>query len=318
MENLKILAPVRSKFMMEEMIEAGANEIYFGVSAPLFQQLSFDNKFQTVADYPAHFSDWGEIDDIIALAKANNLRVIFMANTPYIPTGFEKDYQKHVYRALEKGVDAITISSIQSCHLLNSLEKNIQIISGSQLAPVNKYGAELLKESGVKRITLSQSMTLEEIHELRDLEMELMITGNFGTGSMAGNCRLWESPNNLEIGEGIRTLYRVLSPLNTHSNQQHFLDSATDCSLCNLEDLASAGVTAIKFLGREAPNPVTLAMVVNMFNEWREMGISGLTIDQKMKITEQEQLMWVMKWVPRFCEKCRCTYKPTAITKTYI
>ena len=318
MDNLKMVAPVRSKFMMEEMIEAGANEIYFGVSNPLFQQMSFDNKFQTVADYPAHFSDWDDLDDIMAMAKAHQIKVIFMANTPFIPNSLETSFQSHVYRALEKGVDAITISSMQSLNLLKNVEKNIQMISGSQLAPVNKYGAEILTELGVRRITISQSMTLEEIQSLRNLDVELMITGNFGTGSIANYCRLWESPNNNEMGEGVRTLYRILSPLNNQINQHHILDSATDCSLCNLEDLVSSGVTAIKFIGREAPNPVTLAMVVNMFNEWKEMGVSGFSIEQKMKVMEQEQLMWIMKWVPRFCEKCRCIYKLTAITKTYI
>ncbi|MFY0519494.1 peptidase U32 family protein [Lysinibacillus sp. UGB7] len=318
MDNLKMVAPVRSKFMMEEMIEAGANEIYFGVSNPLFQQMSFDNKFQTVADYPAHFSDWDDLDDIMAMAKAHQIKVIFMANTPFIPNSLETSFQSHVYRALEKGVDAITISSMQSLNLLKNVEKNIQMISGSQLAPVNKYGAEILTELGVRRITISQSMTLEEIQSLRNLDVELMITGNFGTGSIANYCRLWESPNNNEMGEGVRTLYRLLSPLNNQINQHHILDSATDCSLCNLEDLVSSGVTAIKFIGREAPNPVTLAMVVNMFNEWKEMGVSGFSIEQKMKVMEQEQLMWIMKWVPRFCEKCRCSYKSTAITKTYI
>ncbi|GAA3326575.1 hypothetical protein GCM10020331_063030 [Ectobacillus funiculus] len=59
LDQLKLVAPVRSKFMLQEMLEAGVDEIYVGVRHPLLQQLSFDNRFQTVAGYPAHFEKLG-------------------------------------------------------------------------------------------------------------------------------------------------------------------------------------------------------------------------------------------------------------------
>ncbi|MER2006138.1 MAG: U32 family peptidase [Psychrobacillus sp.] len=316
--NLKIVAPVRSKFMLEEMIEAGANEVFVGVRNTIFQQLSFDNRFQTVAEFPAHLENWSDLEEIVSIAKSKNLKVIFMANTPYIPKELEESYIAHVLKAVERGVDSVTISSFQSLKLLKDNQINVEIISGSALAPTNMYGAMFLKDLGVTRITVLNSMSIEEIKKLKELGLELMITGNFGTGSIPASCRLWESPNNKEIGEGVRSLYRVYSPEGVNYKTLNILDKATDCSLCNLEDLVAAGITSIKFIGREAPNPVTLATVVDLFRQWKELGLEEMTIEMKKKVMEQEHLMWIMKWLPRFCEKCRCTYLATPITKTYI
>jgi collagenase-like PrtC family protease len=304
--------------MLEEMIEAGANEVYLGVRNTIFQQLSFDNRFQTVAEFPAHLDDWEDLEDIICIAKSKNVKVIFMANTSYIPKELEKNYIAHVLKAVEKGVDCITISSFQALNLLKDNMINVEIISGSTLAPTNVYGAMFLRDLGVTRITILNSMTIEEIKKIKELGLELIITGNFGTGSIPASCRLWESPNNKEIGEGVRSLYRVYSPEGANYKSLNILDKATDCSLCSLEDLVTAGITSIKFIGREAPNPVTLATVVDLFRQWKELGIEEMTIEMKKKVMEQEHLMWIMKWLPRFCEKCRCTYLSTPITRTYI
>ncbi|MFP3123211.1 U32 family peptidase [Ectobacillus funiculus] len=318
LDQLKLVAPVRSKFMLQEMLEAGVDEIYVGVRHPLLQQLSFDNRFQTVAGYPAHFENWESLQEVIDLAKRKSVQVIFMANASYIPRELEQLYIGHVAQAVELGVDFVTVSSFQTLELLKGFQKRVAFISGSTIAPVNKYAVRMLREKGIARITVGHSTTLEEIKRWKQEGLEMMITGNFGTGSVPAACRLWESPNNAEIGEGIRSGYRVEFPDGSIVSQMTLLDSATDCSLCNLEELVEAGVRAIKFIGREAPNPVSLSLVVDVFRQWKELGLENVSIAGKKEIMEQEQLMWVMKWVPRFCEKCRCTYLPTRTNQMYV
>jgi hypothetical protein len=176
----------------------------------------------------------------------------------------------------------------------------------------------LLKSLGVFRVTIPQALTLEEIKIMKNIGLEMIVKGNFGSGALPGSCRLWESPNNLEIGDGTRTVYRVSLPNGEMIENLNYLDAATDCSLCNLQEMIHAGVTGIQLIGREAPNPVTLGVVVDLFRQWLDLGTSGLSNDAIIEVMEREQLMWTMRWAPRFCNNKRCTYLSTPVTLSYV
>jgi collagenase-like PrtC family protease len=316
--NFKIIAPARSRFMLDRMIEAGANEIYVGLKPQNMNQLSFDGRFQTIADYPAHVEDIEQLNRIIQNAHEHHVKVIFMANANYIPKNLEKEYLTHVESAVSLGIDYITVSSIQSIKLIQREGIQIPLISGSVMSPTNIGTVKMLKDMGINRITVPHCIKLNEILELKSVGIDMMITGNFGSGSLPGSCRLWESPNNLEMGDGTRTVYKAIIDNQKTLDNTNLLDSATDCSLCSLEALFEAGIMGIKLIGREAPNPNTLSIVVDLFRQWVELGVEGKSIEEKIKVMEREQLMWTMKWEPRFCQKKRCSYLDTLTTLSYV
>lgn len=318
MQKLTLIAPARSKFMLNQMLDAGADEIYVGLSFPKFKQLSFDDRFQTIAGYPAHAKNTDELQTMIEIAKKKKVKINFMANIPYVPESLQDEYVRFVEKAVSIGVDYITVSSIQTIQLIKKAGISVPIVAGSSLGPTNIFMVRMLKELGVFRITVPHCVTLDEMKKWKEVGLEMITIGNFEKGSIPGYSRLWESPNNLEIGEGERTNYKIELPDGQKLRNIPIIDSSTDCNLCSLEQLSESGITGIKLIGREAPNPVTLAAVVELFRQWIEMGVMGIHLNEKIEMMEQEELMWVMRWVPRFCDKKRCTYIKTPILNAYV
>lgn len=312
MSLLKVMAPVRSLRMLEEMIESGVDEVYIGLKPQGLDQLSFDNRFQTIAGYPAHCPDIETLGRIIDTAHENGIAVNYMANARFVPRGFESGYLDHIRKGLDRGVDCVTVSNLQEIALMQNAGLEIPLMAGTGMAVANAGHLKLMKTLGVKRIVLPQFLKLEEIASLRDSGMEMFITGNFTTGGIPGSCRLWESPYSSEIGDGTRTLYEMTG----FAGQENPildspLDAGLDCSLCSLGDLVRAGVSGIRLIGREAPNPVTMAMVIDLFKSWIDMEGEGFSADRKKQIMEADSIMWVMKWAPRFCNNARCSYLQT-------
>ncbi|MDP5272825.1 peptidase U32 family protein [Chengkuizengella axinellae] len=316
---MKIIAPARSKYMIKQMIEAGAEEIYLGLNEQQFQQLSFDDRFKTIAGYPAHVKNMDELLNMVEIAKQNKVKINFMANAPYIPKIYEDDYIQFVKKALEVGVDYLTISSIQALKLLKRSNLPLpHITAGSALAPTNIHMVRMLREMGFSRVTIPHTVTLEELKSWRAIGLEMITIGNFEKGSIPGSSRLWESPIHKEIGEGERTAYTVKTTSGKTIRSIPFIDSSTDCNLCSLGDLMGEGITSIKLIGREAPNPSTLASVVELYRQWIDLEKEGHSVAEKIEIMEQEHMMWIMRWTPRFCDKKRCTYLYTPTLQSYI
>jgi hypothetical protein len=317
MNKIKLIAPVRSHYMLEQMIESGADEIYLGLKPKRLKQLSFDGRFQTVADFPAHFEQEEDLLSVIKQAKEHNIRVNFMANASFLPRDLEEEYIQFVKAAEDFGVDTITISSIHTLRLLRKHRVDLPFTAGTAMSPTNIGHIQFLKSIGVSRVTIPHCIKVDEINKWQAEGLEMIITANFGAGDLPGSGKLWESPNNSDMGDGTRSIYRLLNN-NGIMEQTNFLDAATDCSLCSITELLEAGISGMKFIGREAPNPMTLSLVVDLFRKWLEMEYNQMTVKQKIEIMEREDLMWTMKWSPRFCEKKRCTYLATDVTSSYV
>ncbi|MFD0588618.1 U32 family peptidase [Paenibacillus sp. GCM10027627] len=304
--------------MLKEMIEAGANEIYVGLKPRGLRQLSLDGRFQTVADYPGHVPDEDTLDNMIKQAHRQGVKVTFMANPVLLPRDCEEEFVRHVAIAAEMGADHVALSSLQGAKLLQTAGIRLPFIAGSGFSVLNRGMLGLLREWGFQRATVPHAITIPELQKWKAEGLELQVTGNFGSGSLPGLCRLWESPNNREMGDGTRTVYRATLPGGDTMEQTAWLDSATDCSLCNLGELERAGIGYIKLIGREAPNPSTLAVVIDLFRQWLDMEEERKPVSAKIEVMERELLMWTMKWVPRFCDKQRCTYLETPVTSSYV
>ncbi|GAA3326573.1 hypothetical protein GCM10020331_063020 [Ectobacillus funiculus] len=82
------------------------------------------------------------------MPRGKSVQVIFMANASYIPRELEQLYIGHVAQAVELGVDFVTVSSFQTLELLKGFQKRVAFISGSTIAPVNKYAVRMLREKG--------------------------------------------------------------------------------------------------------------------------------------------------------------------------
>lgn len=317
---LKLIAPVRSLFMLKQMLTARVDEVYVGLKPDCMEVLSFDSRFQKVSDVPSQVETDQELEEIVRAAHAAGKPVGFMANAYYVPKSLEDAFVRHVRRGVAAGVDSVTVSSLNAVHVLRQHGIEIPIEIGTLMAATNSGYLHMLKELGVTRVLVPQGMLLEEIQELaKETDLELIVTGNFGGGHVCGHCRMSECPTQESIGQGCRSGYRVELPDGSVQEQLTVLDGATDCSLCSIPDLAGAGVSAMKLMGREVPNPITTSKIAEIFRHWMdETVVGGRTSQELYEEMDMGDMMWTMMWKPRFCEKQRCSYLETPTTRAYV
>jgi len=317
MKRMQIIAPTRSLFMAKQVIAAGADEIYLGLCPVGPRQISFDGRFQTTGGHGAHVKDDQALQKIVNEAHRASVRVHYCANPYLLPSALEHQYLHHVERGLNAGVDCIHVSSLQTLKLVRKHFADVVVTAGSQFGALNEGHIQFLAEYRVSSVVVSNVLTLDELAQLSGYGIGLVVRGNLESGGIPGYCRLLESPNCDEMGEGTRTRYEVRS-----SDGRRFLlpllDHAHDCNLCNLGDLINVGVSAVKLLGREAPNPVTMAAVVALFRQWLDYGEQSVPPMEIRSRMEQSSLLWTMRWKPRFCDKRRCChlYNVDAIDST--
>ncbi|WP_165763790.1 peptidase U32 family protein [Halalkalibacter urbisdiaboli] len=319
MSTLKLIAPVRSVFMMKQMLDADVDEVHLGLKPLNFANLSFDSRYQTVNNIPTQVETEEELLEIVKLAHKNGVIVNFMANSHYIPQSFEEAFITHINRAVEVGIDRITVSNLNAIHWLKKHQVNKPIDVGSFMAATNLGYYKFLENQGVERIGLPQGMQLDEIQQLSlHTKLDLVVTGNFGGGNVCGHCRLSECPTDLDIGQGCRSGYKVSDFKGQIMKTTQALDGATDCSLCSIPELKNAGVRYIKLIGREVPNPITTSKMCQIYKLWITQVEQGRSSAEIFKELDHEDLMWNMMWKPRFCEKKRCSYLETPVTKAYV
>ncbi|MDV2684022.1 U32 family peptidase [Alkalihalophilus lindianensis] len=320
MNSLKLIAPVRSVFMMKQMLEAKVDEVHLGLKPLQLINLSFDSRHQFVNGTPTQVESLEELNEITAMGKENKVKVNFMANSKYVPESLKRDYLFHIKLAVEAGVNRITVSNFSTLNWISQADFNIPIDVGTFMAATNIGYYRYLESMGVQRVGIPQGMTLDEINDISSkTNLELIVTGNFGGGNVCGHCRLEECPTENEIGQGCRTGYKVtdsFSGVDLENGQ--VLDGATDCSLCSIPELIDAGVNYIKLIGREVPNPITTSKICQIYKTWITEVEKGRTSKQIYNDLDQEDLMWNMMWKPRFCEKKRCSYLNTPVTNSYV
>ncbi|MEC2074433.1 peptidase U32 family protein [Alkalihalophilus marmarensis] len=320
MNSLKLIAPVRSSFMMKQMLEAKVDEVHLGLKPTHLINLSFDSRYQFVNGIPTQVENLDELSEITKIGHENNVIVNFMANSKYVPESLREDYLSHIRWAVEAGVNRITVSNLSALNWLAKADLGIPIDVGTFMAATNIGYFRYLESVGVQRVGVPQGMTLDEISDISaKTNLKLIVTGNFGGGNVCGHCRLEECPTNSEIGQGCRTSYKVtdlFSGVDLENGQ--VLDGATDCSLCSIPELIDAGVGYIKLIGREVPNPITTSKICQIYKTWITEVEKGRTSEEIYSALDDEDLMWNMMWKPRFCEKKRCSYLKTPVTNSYV
>lgn len=316
-------APVRSLEMLELQIEAGATEIYVGLGCDELKVLTFNARAQSSDEQPCQVSSPRLLKDLIQFAHEEKLSVNFSANIQHLPTAFHPAYVDHVKRAVDMGVDNIVVANMGLMKLLRASGIALPFTAAGYMNVGTVRLARYLGENfGVTRVTLPHAMALEEVSAFTRLPgIEIEIPVQTGAGNTCGRCMMSDSPVTPEIGLGCRAGYEVReggSPSPVSAKPMAFLDGSTDCSLCSVIELISAGVFAFKIPGRESPNLRVNAKMTQLYRKAIDDALSGKAISVTIQEIDRVELLWQMRWVPRFCNEKRCRFRETATTQSYV
>ncbi len=323
MQRINIMAPIRNLDMARYQADAGANEVYLGLDGrnvnEEFVNFTFNGRYNKMDDIQCQVESVKELNDIVAYAHSRGLKVNYAVNIHYLSHDVEDELNEYLDYGIAAGCDSLIVSNLGVIQHIRKRGITLPILAGVFLVIPNVEFTYMLQELGVDRVVLPQGITIDELKEFKARSaLGIEIFGHFGGGNNCGRCMMLHSPTVVDIGPGCRSTYEVFDGGDLIDNENYFLDAACDCSLCSLPELMELGIDAIKIVGRESNNAFLNSKVTEMYNLVQGYVLDGMKMSDIKKKLKDEQLVWTSMWLPRFCERKRCRFKPTKITNSYI
>lgn len=177
---MNILAPVNILESAIAFVDAGVGEIYLGYDDGLFNTYSFTGRGKIASDHLVVLPPYETFCDIISYAQGT--KVNFLANTPFFYNGIYRlremstYFKEYVSKAVRANADAIVVGDVGLIYEINKMNFPINLHASLFLNTINYEQCIFLKSIGVKRITLSYQVTMEEIARIcKDNEIEIKI-----------------------------------------------------------------------------------------------------------------------------------------------
>lgn len=257
MAKMKLLAPAGDLQSLKMAIMNGADEVYLGVkdfNARNIEGFSVENLKQAV-DY----------------AHIYGVKVHLTVNILFKDEEMQSALDL-VVQAFNFGVDAFIVQDLGLANLIHKYYPQIEMHASTQMGLHNLEGVKQAEKFGFKRVVLARETPLEEIARIKhnlNVEIEYFAQGALCV-SFSGNCYMSSymfdaSGNRGKCKQLCRLPYDLR--LNNTTKATGYLLSAKDFNMIDrLDDLAKAGVTAIKIEGR-ARRPYYVGVATRIYRQ---------------------------------------------------
>ena len=240
-----VLSPAGSFDSLVAAIDAGADEIYFGLSSHN-------------ARINAQNFTKSEAKEAIKLCRLYGVKTDITLNT-LITDREMKEACDIAYFAACEGADAFILQDIGLAKTLKKAIPGIVLHASTQCTCHSKTGAEMLAEAGFDRVVLARELDKESIKNIvkTGIETEIFVHGALCVchsgdclmssviGKRSGNRGLCAQPCRLPYGIACGT---------ADNPQKSYPLSLKDLSLANhIKEITGLGVTALKIEGRMKP-----------------------------------------------------------------
>jgi putative protease len=246
---IKILAPAGNFESLMAAVNAGADEVYFGIGN-LNMRAAGANNFSI-----------NDLEKISKICGEKNIKTWVTLNTVVYDEEIE-EIKKILKKIKEAKIDGIIASDLAVIKLAN--EKGIEVCASTQMSVSNLETVKFLSQ-WVDRIVLARELNLEQIKKITDgikkekIKMEIEV---FGHGAMcvgiSGRCQMSLYHNNLSANRGkcIQMCRRKYEVTEIETQKKLVLDnnlimSRSDlCTIGLLDKLVKSGISTIKIEGR--------------------------------------------------------------------
>ena len=257
---MRLLAPAGGPEQLRQAIHFGADEVYlagrsWGMRA---RSKNFDRD---------------QLAQAVRLAHASGVAVHLTLNTLMRDADVDAlpDYLRFVDQA---GVDAAIVADPGAMALLRRYAPHVELHVSTQASVMNALAAEEYARLGARRVVLARELRLQEVAELRrrldadgfgSLELEVFAHGSMCM-AVSGRCLLSSELVGLERGASFGACTQPCRwgwtlveesrpderrmPVEQDGSWSYILGSNDLAMLGHLDDLAAAGVAAIKIEGR--------------------------------------------------------------------
>lgn len=284
---IELLSPVGDFDCLKAAVQNGANAVYFGSN--LFSARAFAKNF-----------DKDELEQAINYAKLRGVKTHLTLNTLIKDEEFEEAFNV-AKTAYEFGIDAIIVQDLGlAINLINSFP-DLEIHASTQMTTSNLEGVKILEHLGFKRVVLSRECSISEIEHIcknSDIEIEVFTHGALCI-SYSGQCLFssmvgGRSGNRGMCAQPCRLPYSLFSE-DKVLDKGYLLSPRDLCSLENLPNLISAGVSSLKIEGR-MKSPTYVATVTKIYRKYIDLAYKFLNNEvskYEIDLNDKKELMQV-------------------------
>ncbi|MCF7982138.1 MAG: U32 family peptidase, partial [Pseudomonadales bacterium] len=279
---MKIVAPISKISELEPVLEAGADEIYFGM-APEDWLKKFGHSSMSRRMF-GNITDYRDMRRIIDTTGSAGKQAMLVLNAQQYTQQQAECLLNLAQRFSEEGGAAIIIADAALLLEISQMDLGTRLHLSSIAACRNTQSAELFKKFGADRIIFPRYMKISEIkamiNSLPELEFEAFVL-NDGCIYEEGVCHTLHLPQQyggpICLDKYRHSYYRADGMEIDAAEQALLLENEKDyaewtwykfscgfattkqgytfgpCGLCAIDDFMRNGLTAIKIAGREAP-----------------------------------------------------------------
>lgn len=242
----EILAPAGDETVLRAAVGAGADAVYFGLSA------GFNARSRTT-NFPVE-----DLPRVFDFLHERGVKGYVTFNT--VVYDRELDTAERLLKAIaQAGADALIVQDLGVARLAHAVAPSLRLHASTQMTVSSPDAARIAKELGIQRVVLPRELSLEEIRRFRkhtDLELECFVHGALCV-SWSGQCLTSEawgarSANRGQCAQSCRLPYDLLVDGQVREKGlEKYLLSPKDLGAWDiLPELAEAGVSCFKIEGR--------------------------------------------------------------------
>jgi len=205
---MKILSPINKADEVEKVIEAGANEIYCGaIYKKLLDSYTRLGANSALGYTNCDLNDYKELKKAVEIAHSHSVPIFLVLNNRHYNENQYRFVLESVDEALKLNIDSFIVSDIGLILTLKKLYPGIDIHSSVISCVMNSKCVNFYKSLGVKRITLQDGLSVNEISDIskkaKKMELEAFSLISTPCQNIEGLCNLTHGINNLISNESI-------------------------------------------------------------------------------------------------------------------
>lgn len=274
---IELLAPAGSYDAFIGAVNGGADAVYLA-----------GDRFGARA-YADNFTQ-EEIIKALFFAKLHGVKVYLTVNT-LLKNKEMDDLYEYISPLYEAGLDGVIIQDFGVLSYLHEQFPGLELHASTQMTVTSAEGARYLKENHVKRVVLARELTLDEIKDIveEDIETECFIHGSM-CYCYSGQCLFssligGRSGNRGRCAQPCRLPYKMQG----EKKESYVLSLKDMCTLEHLPELIESGICSFKIEGR-MKNPAYAAWVTHIYRKYIDRYLSNPSVPFKVEMKDLEQL----------------------------
>jgi collagenase-like PrtC family protease len=326
---IKILSPVSRVDEVDEVIAAGADELYCGVMPDDWREqytvaasLNRRQEDNAVPGTSPHFKSFAALAESVQRAHARQVPVFLTLNEHYYTHEQYPHLLAYIEQAIEAQVDALIVGDVALMVTLQEQRLPLAMHVSTAGTVFNAEAVRFYRELGAARIILPRHLTLEEITtlagEVPDVPLEVFIL-NSRCANVDGFCTFQHGMADLFTDEETKRSYlnACMLPYNigVFGEEAKKLDPAVKekiswerqsfwsglhiddrpCGACALYEFNQAGVYGVKIVGRENARSKKIKDVTFMHavrSMLNENGLSKEAFRKRVRALYRETYQW--------------------------